>query len=532
MFQKIIFKHYSLNEKNISHSWIELQEYRKKEGYIKTVKEEKFQEGFLRAIFEKVLGYTLDTTNPKDFNLSREEKNETDAKKADSVILLDGKVVGVIELKPYRVQNLDQVENQAFNYHNSNSKNRYIIISNFDEVRFYIDKKTSFEKFSLFDMDYTEFKKFYLLLSWNSIKNGIPLQLKEKSADFEEQIKSKFYKDYSSFRMCIFENLMKNNAQIDKNILLKLTQKLCDRIIFILFAEDRGLLNPNTIKEIREEFKTQKFTSFGLYDIYKFYFEAINSGDKKLNIPKSYKRYTDNVNYLLNMPKKDRYDKTTKYAIAYFKGKEIYTTEFLMAKQLGFIKKFQGHSELKEYLKIIPFVFGLGLFDEFFKNIQNKRVISSLMYNRQDRIFHILDEDNYLVTFYINSKKNFEKQLGKKFNKADRWEGGYFSILSPAEPFWRHLSTLLNSDKEVPDSSIPNPTGVAFWRHLNLIELLYQYLKQKSISQNDFISLVDTIMLNKEKIKKYKKYMDKLNAVEKGEILEEIDSLEKEIKIA
>ena len=63
-------------------------------------------------------------------------------------------------------------------------------------------------------------------------------------------------------------------------------QILCvPTIIFILFAEDRELLNANTIKEIRDEFANQKFTSYSLYDIYKFYFEAINIGNSKLNIP-------------------------------------------------------------------------------------------------------------------------------------------------------------------------------------------------------------------------------------------------------
>ncbi|MFA7022325.1 Eco57I restriction-modification methylase domain-containing protein, partial [Aliarcobacter sp.] len=65
----------------------------------------------------------------------------------------------------------------------------------------------------------------------------------------------------------------------------RLTQKLCDRIIFILFAEDRDLLRANMIKEIREEFINQKFTNYSLYDIYKFYFEAINKGNDKLQIP-------------------------------------------------------------------------------------------------------------------------------------------------------------------------------------------------------------------------------------------------------
>ncbi|MCK5294447.1 MAG: hypothetical protein KAJ49_07340, partial [Arcobacteraceae bacterium] len=73
----------------------------------------------------------------------------------------------------------------------------------------------------------------------------------EKSSTFEQDISKKLYKDFSAFRTHLFENLVKNNT-LDKAQLLRLTQKLCDRIIFILFAEDRGLLTPNTIKEIRQ----------------------------------------------------------------------------------------------------------------------------------------------------------------------------------------------------------------------------------------------------------------------------------------
>src|SRR5574344_2092234 len=40
------------------------------------------------------------------------------------------------------------------------------------------------------------------------------------------------------------------------------------------------------IKEIREEFINQKFTNYSLYDIYKFYFDAISNGNEKLDIPK------------------------------------------------------------------------------------------------------------------------------------------------------------------------------------------------------------------------------------------------------
>lgn len=52
--------------------------------------EEQFQEGFLRELFVKILGYTL---NPSaDFNLTTEYKNLKDSKKADVAIVIDQRV--------------------------------------------------------------------------------------------------------------------------------------------------------------------------------------------------------------------------------------------------------------------------------------------------------------------------------------------------------------------------------------------------------------------------------------------------------
>ena len=285
MFQKSVLKNASQDESIVALRWAEYQKYLAKIDFIKTVKEEKYQHGFLEDIFENCLGYTLDSTNPSDFNLEREKKNETDAKKADGVIYVNEKVIGIIELKAQDTKNLDKIEIQAFNYHNSHTNSKYIIISNFDELRFYIDKKTAYEKFSLFSLDYEAFKKLHLLLSYESIKNDVPLKLKEKSASFELDISKNLYRDFSLFRNHLFENLVKNN-DINKAKLLRLTQKLCDRIIFILFAEDRGLLTTNTIKEIRERHQGDGFGDRTMYDYYKLYFDAINAGNEKLNIPK------------------------------------------------------------------------------------------------------------------------------------------------------------------------------------------------------------------------------------------------------
>ncbi|MBN2722254.1 MAG: N-6 DNA methylase [Campylobacterales bacterium] len=315
LFSSSLIRDYSVDEALIATRWANFQKFLSKTDFVRDVKEEKYQDGFLKDIFESCLGYTLDSTDPSSFNLEREKKNETDSKKADGAIYLKGQVVGIIELKDQKTKNLDAIEVQAFNYHNSHANSRYIIISNFDELRFYIDKKTAYEKFNLFNLTYDEFKKLHLLLSFESIHEGLPITLKERSANFEATISKALYKDFSAFRTHLFENIVKNNyhsvipypdtesisassneilnqvqddknATLDKQTLLRLTQKLCDRIVFILFAEDRGLLKANTILSIREHFHNQAFTNFSLYDIYKFYFDAISNGNEKLGIPK------------------------------------------------------------------------------------------------------------------------------------------------------------------------------------------------------------------------------------------------------
>ena len=74
IFQTSVLKNVSQDESLVALRWAEYQKYLAKIDFIKNVKEEKYQDGFLKDIFENCLGYTLDSTNPNDFNLEREKK--------------------------------------------------------------------------------------------------------------------------------------------------------------------------------------------------------------------------------------------------------------------------------------------------------------------------------------------------------------------------------------------------------------------------------------------------------------------------
>ena len=244
-------------------------------------KEEQFQEGFLRELFVKILGYTL---NPDpNFNLTTEKKNETNSKKADGAILVDGKVVGVIELKDHKTPDLSKVEAQAFNYKSQHKEAVYVVISNFEKLRFYIDNAVDFEEFDLFHLTRDDFARLWICLSYENIVKNLPKQIKAASLTNEDQITNALYKDYSNFKRDLFEDILKNNPTDDtehKILLFKKTQKLLDRLLFIFFAEDRGLLPPNSIMLIINQWEKLKeldeYQPF--YNRLKKYFGYMNTG--------------------------------------------------------------------------------------------------------------------------------------------------------------------------------------------------------------------------------------------------------------
>ena len=294
LFQKNIVKKYLglLNEELTKEAWDKYQAYFLNDEIqqnIQQSKEEQFQEGFLRELFVKVLGYTL---NPSPgYNLITEKKNETNAKKADGAILKDNKVIGVIELKDHKTTDLSKIEAQAFGYKSQHEGTRIVIISNFEKLRLYIDNAVDFREWSLFTLTEEDFRELYLCLAWPQIEKGTVLQLKSESVSSEDQITNALYKDYSQFKRVLFADILEQNPYQEGNtwadnekdwqlLLFKKTQKLLDRLLFIFFAEDCGLLPPNSMVQIIDQWEKLKemdeYRPF--YDRVKKYFGYMNTG--------------------------------------------------------------------------------------------------------------------------------------------------------------------------------------------------------------------------------------------------------------
>ena len=245
---------------------------------IRQSKEEQFQEGFLRELFVKVLGYTL---NPSPgYNLITEQKNETNAKKADGAILLDGKVIGVIELKDHKTTDLSKIEAQAFGYKSQHVGTRLVIISNFEKLRLYIDNAVDHREWNLFTLTEEDFRELYLCLAWGQVQKATAIRLKEESVSSEDQITKALYKDYSEFKRVLYADIVSQNPGYDRLLLFKKTQKLLDRLLFIFFAEDCGLLPPNSMMQIIEQWEAlaEMDAYVPFYDRVKKYFGYMNTG--------------------------------------------------------------------------------------------------------------------------------------------------------------------------------------------------------------------------------------------------------------
>ncbi|OAV75123.1 Type IIS restriction enzyme Eco57I [Bacteroidales bacterium Barb7] len=284
IFQHTVVKrHLESNEEKIREAYKSYTGYflhAKIQENIRNSKEEQFQEGFLRELFVKVLGYTL---NPDpDYNLITEKKNENNAEKADGAILINGEVVGVIELKDRKTLDLKTIEKQAFNYKNHHRNALYVITSNFEKLRFYIGNAIDFIEFNLFTLKESDFALLWLCLAYENIAKGLPKQLRDESISNEDLITKQFYKDYSAFKRALFDNVTANNPQYGKLELFKKTQKLLDRFLFVFFAEDKGLLSPNSTKHLIEQWEKRNKDPYEdylpLYARFKRCFNFLNEG--------------------------------------------------------------------------------------------------------------------------------------------------------------------------------------------------------------------------------------------------------------
>lgn len=146
---------------------------------------------------------------------------------------------------------------QAFRYANKEDKCKWIIVSNFKEIRLYSKFRSIdyYESFKLDELtDATKFREFYFLLSRENLiaetGNSLVDDLLSERTERTKEITDRFYEQYKTRRSNLFQDLVKSNPSIGPTVLLEKAQKIIDRLIFVCFCEDSGvgLLPQQTIK--------------------------------------------------------------------------------------------------------------------------------------------------------------------------------------------------------------------------------------------------------------------------------------------
>ena len=103
------------------------------------------------------------------------------------------------------------------------------------------------------------------------------------SEEAEKAITKQLYTEYKTTRSHLIDEIIVSNKGIPPLKAIRLAQTILDRVLFVAFAEDKGLLKKETLKEA---FHTKNiYSPQPAWENFKGLFRAIDSGNKQLNIP-------------------------------------------------------------------------------------------------------------------------------------------------------------------------------------------------------------------------------------------------------
>lgn len=276
----------------ILESWADLI----RSGRVFTLKETALHGQFASKIIEGVLGYH-GPAGGAEYTVATEQSILR-----GSVDLALGRfggktpeILAPFELKGAGTRDLDAIMpgrnktpvQQAWEYATNARGVKWVLVSNMIELRLYGfgEGTTAYEAFQLDRLtDPSEYARFILLLSAESILSGRTLDLLKQSRAEDRDITDSLYKDYKELRLKLIGAVQVANPTIAPLDAIAVAQKILDRVLFIAFAEDTGLLPDNTLSQA---FITRDpYNPRPVWDNFLGLFNAIDKGSDALKIPR------------------------------------------------------------------------------------------------------------------------------------------------------------------------------------------------------------------------------------------------------
>ena len=268
-------------------------------GKLDQMKETSIKGEFCKEIFGDALGYTFFSEGKDQWNFQQEYSvNRGQADAAIGIFGADKKrqVYAVIELKGPTV-NVDKDRfngrtpvQQCWDYLNEIPQCPCGIVCNYVSFRLYHRSHTPrvYELFTLQELRKKEkFLQFYYLFEKGGLIPPTPRadSLLEKCLTRQRQVGDELYGRYHDERRRLITHLCGDewNFPLDKSI--RITQKLLDRIIFVAFCAERGLLPKQSLLKAWRDIPPFRKVTNPKWQNFLELFRSINEGNDKLEPP-------------------------------------------------------------------------------------------------------------------------------------------------------------------------------------------------------------------------------------------------------
>ena len=268
------------------------------------MKETELLGDFIRDVFGDLLGYVGPASGCPVYALKRESLVQVDGKFADAALgrfsLADAQAefVVVIEGKgprdpldrPFAGRKRSAVE-QALQYA-VNLQIDWFLVTNMREIRLFHKGHDLFtyERFETATLaeDPVALKRFVFVLGAERVvpaAGGTHLDaLLADSRRIGRELTNDYYHEYATLRRQTFHELRRANPDVPPAELLVVTQKILDRVLFIAFSEDRGLLPAKSIASAYRH--ADPYNARPIWDNFRGLFNAVDKGNKALEISK------------------------------------------------------------------------------------------------------------------------------------------------------------------------------------------------------------------------------------------------------
>ena len=267
-----------------------------KSGKIATHSEVSLHGPFVQKILVEALGYSGPIGN-EAYNVTQEKgitRGSVDVA-IGNFEHGEGQILAPFELKGADTKNLDAIMSgraktpvdQAWEYATNNVGTKWVLVSNYLEIRLYSygEGRQVYETFDLSILhEPAEFARVQLLLSAENLLSGRTLELLEESRRENKDITNRLYADYKTLRSDLIGEVRRERPDLDPLLAIRTGQTILDRILFIAFAEDTGLL-PTRILESAFQ-TTNAFAPTPVWTNFQGLFTAIDQGSPPLKVPR------------------------------------------------------------------------------------------------------------------------------------------------------------------------------------------------------------------------------------------------------